>query len=111
MTDLIGVWEFNGNGWPGRLYITEQDEQGNLSVSVKFQDREFEEQLIGVWTEGARQITLTRTLPNNITQTHIGYIGDGRPDLALNFGGSFTESDAGNVQFGWYAKWLDPLIP
>lgn len=111
MTSLYGIWEFNGNGWLGSLFIFGQDDQGNLEVWVKFQDVERIDPWIGVWNEEARQITLMRQLPNDATQTYIGYIGDNRPDLSLIFGGSFTESDEEGRQFGWYAKWSSATIP
>jgi hypothetical protein len=110
MTSLFGVWEFNGNGSPGSMSIFSQDAQGNLEVKVSFQDVNRTDPWTGVWNEAARQITLTRQLPNNVTQTYIGYLGNNHPEIALIFGGSFTESDAGNLQFGWYAKWSSNII-
>ena len=102
---LTGNWEFNGNGSPGYMSIFNQDAQGNLRVEVSFKDVDRTDQWTGVWNEAARQITLTRRLPNNVLQTYIGYLGDNHPEIALIFGGSFTETDAGNLQFGWFARW------
>jgi hypothetical protein len=108
--DLVGNWDFNGNGSPGTLTIYSQDAQGNLTLKVIFQDVTRIDPWTGVWKAATRQITLTRHLPNNVTQTHVGYIGTNHPEIALIFGGSFTESDAGATQFGWYAKYSSGII-
>lgn len=92
------------------MTIRGQDPQGNLNVEVSFQDVNRRDQWTGGWNEVARQMSLTRQLPNNVTQTHIGYLGDNHPEIALILGGSFTESDAENLRFDWYARWSHDVI-
>ena len=106
-------WEFNGNGSTGTMIIRSVDPQGNVDVEVEFDGLDRQDRFIGVWNESAKGLTLTRYLPNNVTQTYVGYLGDNDP-ASLIFGGSFTESDipgtAPRTQFGWYAKYRYPII-
>jgi|SRR5579859_1277849 len=106
-------WAFNGNGSPGTMTVLSVDLQGNVEVTVTFDGLNRQDRFIGVWNESAKELTLTRYMPNNVTQTYTGYLGDNDPD-ALIFGGSFTESDiastAARTMFGWYAKYSNPVI-
>jgi len=90
------------------------DGQGNLNVTVSFTDVTRQDAFEGTWNDSAGQITLIRHLPNNITQTYIGFLGDNHPEIALILAGSFTESDvpanAARTQFGWFAQYTGPII-
>ena len=114
MTSVVGYWSINGNGSSGSMAIFSQDTQGNLEVDVSFQDVNRTDAWTGVWDDGAGQIVLTRQLPNSVTQTYTGYLGDNHPEIALILGGSFTESDvptnAPRTQFGWFAQYTGPII-
>lgn len=114
MTDLAGtIWDFNANGSPGSLTIFEQDPAGQLRLDVVFDGLDRTDPWSGAFDDAAKQITLVRQLPGQVTQTHLGYLGDNDPGRLI-FGGSFTESDIprpGRTEFGWFAIFRSTLIP
>jgi hypothetical protein len=114
MTDVTGIWNFNGNGSTGVMRIDSVDAQGNLRVSVTFDGLDRVDAWSGVWDDQAKRITLIRRLPNNVTQDHEGFLGDNDPNNLI-FGGSFTESDipsdAPRTNFGWFAIFQSVIIP
>lgn len=115
MTNLQGtIWDFNGNGSTGTMTIGSVDSAGNLEVTVQFDGLDRIDPWSVVFDDGSKQITLVRQMPNNVTQTHIGFLGDNDPSKLI-FGGSFTESDipsdAPRTQFGWFTVLRGTLIP
>ena len=112
-TSLYGIWHFNGNGSTGTLWISNEN-QGILEVSVTFDGLDRNDAWEGTWNDSAGRITLTRHLPGNVTQQHVGFLGDNDP-ANLILAGSFTESDipsdALRTQFGWFAQYSGPIIP
>jgi len=114
MTDITGTYSFNGNGSTGTMTIRSVDSQGNLDVRVTFDGLDRKDNWVGTWDDQAKLITLTRFLPNNVTQNHIGYLGDNPPGPSI-LAGSFTQSDipanAARIHFGWFAIWQYGIIP
>ena len=113
MTDIRGLWDFNGNGSAGTaalnrgMLISEQTPDGTLTVKVTFDGLN----RVDPWTGkfDGENITLERQLPGGVTQTHTGAIGTNDP-THLIFGGTFTEPDAGARLFGWFAVFRSSLI-
>ena len=108
-TDLVGNWSINGNGTPGSMTIFSAVDEGPVELRVSFSNLNREDRWNGTWSPSKRQLTLTRALPNNTSQTYTGYLGDNAPG-PLIFGGSFTETDAAGTRFGWYAQWQSWII-
>jgi hypothetical protein len=107
--DLVGNWSFNGNGSAGTMEIFSAIDDGPVTLRVHFDGLAREDPWSGTWSPGRREIILSRILPGGVIQTHTGHLGDNSPP-SLIFGGSFTELDAGNLQFGWFAQWSTPII-
>ena len=107
--DLVGNWSINANGSSGGMSIFSAADDGPVELTVGFNDVNRQDNWSGTWRPETREIVLRRELPNNVVQTYTGYLGDNHPP-SLIFGGSFTESDAGDFQFGWFAQWLTWII-
>jgi len=111
--DLTGVWSFNANASKGSMSIFSIDPQGKLMVNVTFEGLNRMDHWAGVWNNTDKSITLTRSLPNNVTQNYVGYLGDNPPEHII-LAGSFTESDiapnAARTKFGWFAVWQNLII-
>ncbi len=103
--ELVGTWAVNCNGSRGGMTILDAVDDGDVVLRVGFTDVARPDNWDGTWHPGQREIVLTRHLPGGATQTYQGYLGDNHRDL-LMFGGSFTQSDANGVQFGWFAERL-----
>ncbi|NJC73110.1 hypothetical protein HC031_25825 [Planosporangium thailandense] len=100
--DLIGNWLINGNGSPGTMTIFAAADNGPVELEVSFDDVNRKDLWTGTWSPGAREIVLNRQLPGDVTQTYTGHLGDNHPP-ELIFGGAFTQSDVGALEFGWFA--------
>ena len=107
--DLVGGWSFNGNGSSGAMTIFNAVDNGEVNLRVGFSDVNREDRWTGRWRPEAREIVLTRELPDGVTQTYTGHLGDNHPPHLI-FGGSFTQSEAGATEFGWFAEWMSILI-
>jgi hypothetical protein len=84
-------------------------DDGNVKVRVIYDDVTREDSWTGTWRPATRAMVLTRELPDGLTQTYTGYLGDNDPSHLI-FGGDFTQTDAGDTKFGWFAEWQYPLI-
>ncbi|HEV2636791.1 MAG TPA: hypothetical protein VGX23_16685 [Actinocrinis sp.] len=118
--DLDGMYDFNGNGWTGKMLIAENRcaDQGLEAVHLNYDE-------IGTWeaVPGAlfnpftNQITFTRTLSDGITQTYQLWLGthvspaveaDGYYPASPMLGGYFTESDTGTQRYAAFASYDPP---
>jgi hypothetical protein len=120
MSEPVGTWHINANGFRGTLAI-HGDGHGNLTGTVDI-DVGHTDKLEGVWNEAAQEVTFNRTLVRNgntAIQTYTGYLyltqddifqGQGpspNPSERLMtgcFDGIGTGAANGRAHFGWVAK-------
>ena len=121
MSEPIGRWNINANGFRGHIDIN-GDGNGNLTGTVDI-DPNVQDQLQGVWNEAGQEITFNRVMNRNgqtIIQTYAGHLfltnepvfGDqgGPPPnptfrlLAGEFDGIGSGAANGRGFFGWVAR-------
>jgi hypothetical protein len=110
-----GQWHINANGFKGTLNIT-TDAAGHVTGTANI-DVGVTNNLQGVWSETAQEITFNRLLPGGAVQTYTGYLftskdplfmGQGppepNPDFRLLTGFFEALSSPGRPRFGWMAR-------
>ncbi|MFF4896060.1 hypothetical protein [Streptomyces sp. NPDC001068] len=101
-TGILGAYDFNGNGWQGRLLL-QFAECLNPDTQMYYYERGFWEGIANrTWDASTGTLTLVRPLSGGVTQTYTLYIGTHRADDPM-FGGYFTESDVPGRQFAAFA--------
>ncbi|MGW9029751.1 hypothetical protein ACWGQ5_37685 [Streptomyces sp. NPDC055722] len=101
-TGILGGYDFNGNGWTGRLLLQFADCL-NPDTQMYYYERGYWEGIANrTWDASTGTLTLVRPLSGGVTQTYTLYIGTHRADDPM-FGGYFTESDVPGRQFAAFA--------
>jgi hypothetical protein len=115
--DLLGAYDFNGNGWTGTMGISQDDCASFEGVRVDYDAIGTWEQLGALWDNYDNALTLVRTLSDGITQTYTLFIGqhvspavaaEGYHPASVMFGGYFTESDTGGKRYAAFATYAPP---
>lgn len=102
------AWNFNGNGFPGILYISIND-NGNVQGDFADENGSRNLPLTGTWGEDSRQLTFSRTLDNGEVQTFTGYLFDQPVQNSYALAGTFVGhpfEDPRRPAFGWFATGL-----
>ncbi|MEU6265370.1 hypothetical protein [Saccharopolyspora shandongensis] len=101
-----GHWKLNGNGVLGSLDISVIETRAGDRLDATYKSDSSEEHWAVDWDDDSGVTTLTRSLPEGVTQTYTGYAGGGSGRNAI-IAGSFTQSDTPasdpRQQFGWVA--------
>lgn len=107
----LGLWQINGNGFPGQLRIDSLDTQGAVRGAFIDSDMGTPRNLPLVnasWNHDARRLTFTRALPNGENQTFTGFLFDNPTGASTRtIAGTFTGDrfeDPNRPAFGWFAQ-------
>ena len=100
-TDIIGVYDWNSDGFTGSLYIYSQD---NGVIKAQLTDAGATEYLDGTWSQSANTLSLTRPL-TGFTQYYTYFLG-GEPYSAYStmFGGYYTTNANGSLARGTFLE-------
>lgn len=106
----VGAWSFNGNGFQGELII---ETAGDGKVEGKL----LGDRIVGFFDEKTRCLTLLRFRDGSAFQSYKGYLfhnpeqGQTQPTLAGLFQVYSKEGGTGSgMEYGWYAKFAQPVL-
>jgi len=106
----VGIWDVNGNGFPGVLSIPSIDAQGNLGANCTI----YGQRIFGFWSDPAQTLTFMRVITASdptTFQVFTGYLMQPQPGsgLPVSLAGSFeafrgTGAVAQRPLYGWCAQ-------